>query len=44
MNTPERQRVRVWLENAYTQFDHFLKHDEEPQDTATVEVQDFASQ
>ncbi|MDD5394347.1 MAG: mobilization protein [Thiothrix sp.] len=29
MSTPERQRTRVWLENAYTQFDHFLKHDEE---------------
>ncbi|HRJ54547.1 MAG TPA: mobilization protein [Candidatus Thiothrix moscowensis] len=28
MSTPERQRMRVWLENAYTQFDHFLKHDD----------------
>ncbi|QTR49875.1 P-loop NTPase family protein [Candidatus Thiothrix anitrata] len=33
MSTPERQRVRVWLDNAYRQFDHFLKHDEEPEDT-----------
>ena len=33
MSTPERQRMRVWLENAYTQFDHFLKHDEESEDT-----------
>ncbi len=27
MNTPERQRLRVWLDNSYTQLDHFLKHD-----------------
>lgn len=39
MSTPERQRMRVWLENAYTQFDHFLKHDEKPaEEQATSEV------
>lgn len=33
MSTPERQRMRVWLENAYTQFDHFLKHDDDIAET-----------